>query len=112
MKNIVRISFIAFLRRKLKLTIPHFVGAEFQRYEGASTIYGPWTLAGNHFLFVFLFLSLPYHFQLKSNFSVVNEKFELFAAYQQEFAKVAAALAKNETLPPGPTPPDLRHCTV
>jgi hypothetical protein len=36
----------------------------------------------------------------------------LFVAYQQEFAKIAAALAKNETLPPGPTPPDLRHCTV
>jgi len=44
-----------------------------QRYEGASTLYGPNTLAG----------------------------------YQQEYSKLAAALAQGQPYPPGPTPPDL-----
>jgi len=44
-----------------------------QRYEGASTLYGPNTLAG----------------------------------YQQEYSKLAAALATGTPYPPGPTPPDL-----
>ncbi|KAL6055923.1 Neutral ceramidase [Balamuthia mandrillaris] len=48
-----------------------------QRYEGASTLYGPHTLG----------------------------------AYQQEYSKLAVALAKGTTVPPGPTPPDLSNKT-
>jgi len=45
----------------------------YQRYEGASTLYGPHTLA----------------------------------AYQQLYSTLAEALAKNQPVPPGPSPPDL-----
>jgi neutral ceramidase len=45
----------------------------YQRYEGASCLYGPHTLA----------------------------------AYQQEYAKLIAALVHSTPVPPGPTPPDL-----
>jgi neutral ceramidase len=45
----------------------------YQRYEGASTLYGPHTLA----------------------------------AYQQEYSKLAIALATGKQVPAGPTPPDL-----
>lgn len=45
-----------------------------QRYEGASTLFGPYTLA----------------------------------AYQQEFSKLATALAQGVPVPPGPTPLDLK----
>jgi len=50
---------------------------QYQRYEGASTLYGPHTLA----------------------------------AYQVLYSKLAEALVKNETTPPGPSPPDLRDST-
>eukprot|EP01087_Luapelamoeba_hula_P002224 TRINITY_DN1191_c0_g1_i1.p1 TRINITY_DN1191_c0_g1~~TRINITY_DN1191_c0_g1_i1.p1 ORF type:complete len:709 (+),score=67.90 TRINITY_DN1191_c0_g1_i1:16-2142(+) len=50
---------------------------EVQRYEGASTLYGPNTLA----------------------------------AYQQEYAKLAAALVTGTPVPAGPTPPDLSAYT-
>lgn len=49
-----------------------------QRYEGASTLFGPHTLAG----------------------------------YQQEYAKLAKALATGTSADPGPTPPDLSGNTV
>jgi neutral ceramidase len=45
----------------------------YQRYEAASTIFGPHTLA----------------------------------AYQQEYSKLAIALMKGTSIPPGPTPPDI-----
>jgi neutral ceramidase len=48
-----------------------------QRYEGASTLFGPNTLA----------------------------------AYQQEYAKLAMALATGSAVPPGPTPADLSGST-
>lgn len=44
-----------------------------QHYEGASTMFGPWTLK----------------------------------AHQQEFAKLAQAIKKQTTVPPGPQPPDM-----
>ncbi len=49
-----------------------------QHYEGASTHFGPWTLA----------------------------------AYQQEFSRLAAALAEDRPVDPGPRPRDLRCCQM
>jgi neutral ceramidase len=49
----------------------------YQRYEGASTLYGPHTLA----------------------------------AYQQEYSKLAAALATGSTVDPGPTPGNYANTT-
>ncbi|MBN1206733.1 MAG: neutral/alkaline ceramidase [Myxococcaceae bacterium] len=51
---------------------------ERQDYEGASTHFGPWTLA----------------------------------ALQQEFARLAEALAANAPVPPGPVPRDLRDAVI
>jgi neutral ceramidase len=48
-----------------------------QRYEGASTLFGPHTLA----------------------------------AYQQEYSRLATALATGKTVEPGPTPVDISTCT-
>ena len=48
-----------------------------QRYEGASTLYGPHTLAG----------------------------------YQQTFYRLTTSLAKNESVPSGPQPFDMRGKT-
>ena len=50
---------------------------QLQRYEGASTLYGPHTLD----------------------------------AYRQEYYRIATALATKATLPPGPTPVDMRNHT-
>jgi neutral ceramidase len=49
-----------------------------QRYEGASTLYGPHTLAG----------------------------------YQQEYSKMAAALATGKSYPPGPSPPVITKTVI
>lgn len=82
-----------------------YAHTELQRYEGASTLYGPWTLAGT-FCPLFILFILFIFFLLIIIITMMT------VAYQQEFTKVAVALVTNTTLPHGPNPPDLRHNTV